>query len=414
MLELTLLERFLVALALGALIGLEREYATYKHRGHSVAGIRTFPLISLFGALCAYLGQTISPWILVVGILLTGALIIVAYFLISQHSHYIGGATSEVAGFLVFFIGLLCIYDEVTLAVILAVAITIILYTRSILHHFAQKISKEEMADTLKFAVIALVILPLLPNQGYGPYGIFNPYLIWLMVVFVLGISFAGYIAIKWFGEKGVILSGLLGGLVSSTAVTKDFAERSKKESKLYKILALGLILANGVMFVRIFILVVAVNKELTGKLILPLVVLAALTAIFSYVLWKKTEDVHSDIKLYSPFTLGPAIKFGIFFAIILAIVRITEVYFSTKGIYLISILSGIVNVDAITISLSQLAKSSLTLEAAKNGILLAALTNIAVKGGIAYSLGGKEFRKIILILFAVLIVVGLLLMFLL
>ena len=315
--DYVILQNFLIALLLGALIGLEREYAVYRKKGHDFAGIRTFPLISLFGALSAYLGVLISPWILVVAIILTGALIVVAYFAIADNDkrkHM--GATSEVAGFLAFFIGVLCYYGEITFAVILAVTITIILYARSFLHHFAMKMKREEMADTLKFAVIALVILPLLPNQGYGPYEIFNPFVIWLMVVFISGISFAGYVLVKWFGERGITLAGILGGLVSSTAVTTGFAQRSKKEKKIYKALALGVILANAIMFVRILIEVFVIHRPLFYKMLVPFSVLVVVSLGFSYILWRKAGEAKGKMKLSSPFTLGPALKFGVFFAV--------------------------------------------------------------------------------------------------
>ena len=171
--DLAILQNFLIALALGALIGLEREYARFRKRGHDYAGIRTFPLIALFGALSAYLGELISLWILIVGILLAGILVIVAYFVIVKGSKAHFGATSEMAGFLTFFLGVLAYYGEITFAVVLAVAITIILYARSMLHHFAEKMKKREMADTLKFAVIAFVILPFLNDILYSPFGIF-------------------------------------------------------------------------------------------------------------------------------------------------------------------------------------------------------------------------------------------------
>ena len=187
MAEIALFKSIFVALALGALIGLEREYARYRKRGQIYAGIRTFPLIALFGALTAYFGDTISQWILVVGALLTGLLIIAAYFIASekttrQHT----GATSEVAGFITFFIGVLSYYNEIQLASVIAIVMAILLYARSLLHNFARKIKREELVDTLKFAVVAFVILPFLPNKGYGPLGFFNPYLFWLIVVFVL------------------------------------------------------------------------------------------------------------------------------------------------------------------------------------------------------------------------------------
>jgi uncharacterized membrane protein (DUF4010 family) len=412
--EYSLLQNFLIALLLGALIGLEREYAKYRKKGHDFAGIRTFPLISLFGALAAYLGVLISPWILVVAIILVGVLIIMAYFAISSNDkrqHM--GATSEVAGFLAFFIGILCYYGEITFAVVLAVTITVILYARSFLHHFAMKMKRQEMADTLKFAVIALVILPLLPNQGYGPHELFNPFVIWLMVVFISGISFAGYVLMKWFGEKGIELAGILGGLVSSTAVTTSFSQRSKKEKKIFKALALGVILANTLMFIRILIEVFVIHRPLFYTLVLPMSILILVSLGFSYVLWRKASDTKGKMELASPFTLGPALKFGIFFAVILALVKLADVYLSSRGVYLVSFISGFADVDAITVSLSQLAKTTLSLDIAKTGILIAALTNVAVKGGIAYWFGDrKKFGKIVAGLYLVLIAMGVALIF--
>jgi uncharacterized membrane protein (DUF4010 family) len=278
-----------------------------------------------------------------------------------------------------------------------------------VLHKFAEKISPKEMASTLKFAVIAFVILPFLPNKGYGPLEIFNPFIIWLMVVFISGISFFGYVLMKWFGERGITLAGILGGLVSSTAVTMSFAARSKREKSSYKALAVGVMLANGVMFIRILIEVFVLNGELFISMLLPLLVLALITVAFSYFIWRKAKEIKGKIDLGSPFTLGPALKFGIFFALILALVKVADVYFSSKGVYLVSFLSGFADVDAITVSLSQLAKGSLLLKTARKGIILAALTNVAVKGGIAWWFGGRKFGRIILSLFLILIVTGLL-----
>ncbi len=414
MLELSLAYKLLVALALGSLIGLEREYARYRKRGHDYAGIRTFPLISLFGALCAYLGEKVSVWILLLGILLTGALIITAYFVMTRKQAVHFGATSELAGFLTLFIGILSYYGEITLALVLAVTITIILYTRSILHHFAEKIKEKELSDTLKFAVISFIILPFLPNQSYGPHGLFNPYLTWLMVIFISGIGFAGYVLMKWFGEKGITLTGILGGLVSSTATTLSFAEKSVKEKKIMRALVSGVILANGVMFIRILIVVATLNRELFLSLFLPVSALILVTAIFSFFFWRKIGQVKSRIHLSSPFRLVPALKFGGFFALIIALVKLAEVYFSDNGVYAVSLISGFADVDAITISLSQLAKGPLALETAKNGIILAALTNMAVKGGMAYWFGGKSFGRMVLAFFAALILLGIALLVLL
>ena len=407
MVDFTVFQNFFVALALGALIGLEREYARYQKRTHDYAGIRTFPLIALFGALSAYLGNLYSVYVLIAGIVLMGLLIVVAYMAVNKKTSAYPGATSEVAGFLTFFLGVLAYQGETLVATVLAVAITLILYARSMLHRFAEKMEKKEMADTLKFVVIAFVILPFLPDKGYGPLEIFNPHFIWLMVVFISAISFAGYISMKWFGERGVTLAGLLGGLASSTAVTSSFALRSTKEYGIYRSLAMGVILANGVMFIRILIEVFVLNTQLFGQVVLPLGILAVVTVIFSYWLWRKAASVKGKVKVSSPFSLAPALKFALFFTAVLALVKVAHYYLLSEGIYLISFLSGFADVDPITLTLSQLAKNGLALETAQDGIIIAALTNIATKAGVAYWLGGKEFSKIIVSFFAVLIVLG-------
>ena len=406
--EIILLRNFLIALALGALIGLEREYARYKKKGHDFAGIRTFPLITLLGALAAYFGDLYSIWIFVTSIILIGVLIILAYFALSQdHEEKHTGTTSEVAAFLAFFIGAISYYGEILLAVSLTIAITIILYARSFLHHFAERIKPKEIEDTLKFTIIAFVILPLLPNKEYL-FSLFNPYIIWLMVVFISAISFAGYVLMKRFGDKGIGLAGLLGGLVSSTAVTSSLAERSKSEEKISTLFALGVILATGVTFIRVLIEIAVVNLKLFTELLIPLIILAFICGLFSLFLSSRAKkETTGRMEFSSPIKLRKALKFAAIFAVILALVKLSNTFLDTNGVYLVSFLSGLANLDAITLSLSQLARNSLMQETAKNGIIIAVLTNLAVKGGIAYYFGSKNFREIIISFFVFLIVIG-------
>ncbi|MBI1968595.1 MgtC/SapB family protein [Candidatus Woesearchaeota archaeon] len=407
--NLFLLRNLLIALALGAFIGLEREYARYKKRGHDYAGIRTFPLITLFGALAAYFSDLLSPWIFFISILLLGILILLAYVFSNQGKLPRIGATSEVAGFLAFFIGALSYYGEILLAIILTIAITIILYARSVLHELAERIQPKEMAGVIKFLVITFIILPLLPNRWYGPYDSINPYLIWLMVVLISGIGFAGYIALKWFGEKALSITGLLGGLVSSTAVTMQFARRSKKEAALSRALATGVILANGVMFLRVLLVTAVVNLALFWSLFLPVAGLILLTAIFGYVLLQKMKKNNGKMQLSSPLTLKPAVQFALLFAVILALIKITSVFFAAKGIYVLSFLAGSVELDAIVLSLSQLAKNGILQETAQKGVLLAVVGQLLVKGSLAYWLGGKAFRKLVVSSFALMVALGVL-----
>jgi uncharacterized membrane protein (DUF4010 family) len=434
MVDFILIQTFLIALALGAIIGLEREHAQYKKLTVSTyGGVRTFPLIALFGALSAYLGSIISIWLLIANTLIMGFLIVIAYYVSSLNNDQINsdisvkakkiigkekkqksrikvlGVTSEIAGMLTYFLGVLVFLGEATLATVLAISIAIILYSRSAVHNFVKKLKQEELTSTLKFAVIAFVILPFLPNKGYGPFEMFNPYVIWLMVVFISGISLVGYILMKHFGERGIELTGIFGGLVSSTAVTTSFAEQSKRYKKILKPLMLGVILANSIMFVRVLIEVFAINRELFWMMLPALSILFVLSVIIAFIIWKNSSRIKKEVDLSSPFTIGPALKFGAFFALILALVKVANVYFPTNGVYLVSFLSGFADVDAITLSLSQLAKSEISLALAKRGILLATLTNVATKGGIAYLFGSKEFGKRILVLFSFLIVAGVL-----
>ncbi len=398
MLEVDLLQKFLVALLLGALVGLEREYTSHKKRTQEYAGIRTFPLISLFGALSAYLADVFTVYIIIAAVLILGGLIVVSYTLMNRRRKYIG-ATSQVAGFLVFFIGVISFQGHFRLATILAIVMTIILYARSFLHHLAERIKPKELADTLKFAVIAFVILPFLPNKTYW---LFNPFIIWLMVVFITGISFVGYILMKWFGNKGLVMTAILGGIASSTATTTSFAERSRNV-KFFRTLAAGVILANAVTFIVTLVEVFVLNRELFLALLLPLLVLAALGVLGSYLLWRNPHEINSSLELTSPFTLAPALKFGVFFAVILALVSIGNTYFSTEGVYLVSFLSGFATVDAVALSLAQLAGEGLALTTARNGILLALLTNMTVKGGLAWWFGSRKFSAVVLWVFALL-----------
>jgi len=412
MIEFALIGNFILALALGALIGLEREYARYRKHAHDYAGIRTFPLIALFGALSAFFGDIINPWILIAGILLIGTLIIISYLVLSRGNKRYHGATSEVAGFLAFFMGVLSYFGEVQLAVVLTVIITVILYSRSVLHNFAQHLKKEEMRSTLIFAVIAFVVLPFLPNKGYGPYELFNPFLFWLMVVFISGISFVGYILMRWVGEKGMVLSAMLGGLASSTAVTLSFSERSKQQLKLHRALALGVILANGVMFSRVLLEMFVLNIALFLQVLPIMIILILITAGFSYFIWKGTASAKEKIELASPLTLKPALKFAGIFALVLAFLKLAQVYLSSHGVYLVSFLSGLAETDAITISLSQLAGTSLPLETAGRGVIIAVIANVVAKMGIVLFFGEQKFSRIVVGVFGLLIAVGIGLLF--
>lgn len=229
--------RFGVALGIGILVGLQREYAEYsvdKNRADMFAGVRTFALLGLLGCSAAYLADiTASIWLLIVISLVVGTLITVAYLIIAWRSQEVG-LTTEVAAILTLLTGALAYWDQITMAAAIGVATTVLLALKFELRTLVTQITREDIYATLRFAVITVIILPILPDQGLGPapFDVLNPYKIWLMVVLISGISFLGYVLNKLVGARqGIGLTGLLGGLTSSTAVTMSFSQRSQTQT---------------------------------------------------------------------------------------------------------------------------------------------------------------------------------------
>jgi len=402
---------FLIAIALGVLVGLEREFALSREKKESFGGIRTFTLVSILGALVGYLASIYSFWILVAGIVCFAVFAIVFYLTESQITKSLG-ATTEIASFTVFIIGMLCMSGQLRLAVISAIVVTLFLSLKGPLHTFVHKVSKEDIYSTLKFAIIAFVILPFLPNQVYGPYGVFNPYKIWLIVVLISGISFIGYIAMKTVGaKKGMGLTGFLGGFVSSTAVSMSMSNTSKKITKMVNPFVFAMVIASSTMFFRVLVIIGILNKAILPKLLIPLIAMGVTGAIAALFVWTRKEKVsekEKDVKISSPFTIKPALKFAVFFIIVLFIAKIGFQYLGSKGMYLTALLSGLADVDALTVSVAELTRTGgITASVGVFSVVIAVIVNTIVKAGIANIFGSSEFKKKINIIFAAIIVVG-------
>jgi len=404
--------KVLIALAIGALIGIERERKQYDKQ--EFAGIRTFTIIALFGILSAYLSQFYNNFIILAFL---GLIFIVglSYYRSTLQDDDIG-ITTEVVAMVTFILGALCFTEEgLFIAPIIAIIITALLAYKSYLHHFIQHVSEKELINTLKFLIIAFVILPLLPNETFGPLGVFNPYQIWLIVVFISAISYVGYVAIKVIGpEKGLSLTGLIGGLVSSTAVTTAMAARVKETEVLIRIAVFATVLSSSMMFFRVLFEVLIINTSLTPLLIVPMLSMGVTGIILAFLVLKKSENKNVDakIKLSNPFSLKPALIFGLLFIGILFLTKFADIYFGNAGLYVTSLISGLADVDAITISMALLAKDTISYDIAVNAITLAAISNTLVKFIIALFFGTRQFGKIIGIIFAVIIAVGLLSIF--
>lgn len=431
---------FILSILLGALIGAQREIKQQKEKLKDFAGFRTFTFISLLGFLIGFLALKIleNEFLIVISIIAIFSSSIVSYFAVTKIKPHEVSTTTEITYIITFLIGIMISLEYYYFSITLAILVTTILFLGNALHKFAKSLKNYEIFATLKFAIISLVILPILPNKNYTPldlpfFGeilknqslisqqilsqldVFNFYYIWLMVVLISGIAFVGYILMKTIGaEKGIQITGFLGGLMSSTALTSSFSIESKKLNYLSYALVVGTVIACSTMFFRIILEVAIINPTLLPKVTLMLTLMGLAGYGGAYVLYKKTKLNHvKSLDIKSPFMLGPALKFALFFVTIIFFSKLFTIYFGNSGIYLISFFSGFADVDAITITLASLAaEGSITQSTAQIGILIAAFANTIFKGGIAYFLGSKNFFKGILILFSIIMGVGLLISF--
>lgn len=405
--------RFAAALLIGALVGLEREYVQQRSGEQEFGGIRTFSLMSLLGAVAAYLTEDFGIVVFVIAYL--GLVLLLWASNLSTAMRGIEeGITSEIAALLVPLLGAMVIWDYAAVAGAMGVMTALLLALKPRLHDLARRMSAADLRATLEFALISAVILPLLPNRGFGPFGVLNPFQIWLLVVFVSGIGFFGYVLMKVLGtEQGIGVTGLLGGLVSSTATTLSFAGRSKVNEALSTVLARGILLASSVMFPRVLIEVAVVNSALIPRVILPIGAMFIASVLVFFFMWRVKDaderDEPGKVELSNPLRLQTAITFGLVFAVVLVVVRAANEYFGSAGVYIASLLTGITDVDSITLSVSELALGG-TLEprVASIAIVIASLMNTTAKGVMALVLGSPALRKTIVRAFGIVLLVGL------
>ncbi len=411
--RLQLFYRFGVALVLGLFVGLQREYA-YRDRGERdgelLAGARTFPLIALLGAASALAAAELkNAWPFAITVIAIGVLFATGHF--RQARRQETGLTTETAVLVTFFTGALCYWDYLRLGAALGVGTAVLLSLKVQTHSLARSLDREDVFATLKFAVITVIVLPLLPQQGYGPspFDVVVPYNVWLMVVLISGISFLGYVLIKVVGpRRGVGLTGILGGLASSTAVTLSVAERSRDTRGLDRPFALAVMLAWGIMFVRVIVEVAVINPSLLATVWMPIlgVCLAGLAYCGYLYGVQPSDDQEEPQTVRNPFRLVPAITFGVLYAVILVLSNWAQGYFGDAGVYLSSVVAGLADVDAITLSMARLHESGeLGAQTATRAIVIAAAANTVLKGGIVALTGTRGLRRAVVP--GVLLIVG-------
>ena len=400
-----------IALAIGLLIGLERGWHIRdKGEGMRIAGLRTYGLIALLGGLWGILAQQ-------AGIVLMGfAFLSLTFVLLIAYSNSLKkfedySITSIVASLITFTLGTLAVFGYTTLASATAVVITLLLGFKPLLHGWLNKLEQHELEATLKLLLISVVMLPILPDRSFDPWGVLNPYLIWWMVVLIAGISYLGYFAVRILGNRhGPVLTGIFGGLVSSSALTINLSRLSGAYQNMQDALAAGILAACATMFFRILILTFILNPDLFQLLLPSLALMGIMTCLMAYLFWKHAPEFQADeeIRLQNPFQLGMAIKFGVFLVSILLLSKVLKIYFGDMGAYVLAAVSGLADVDPITLSMSQMSKAGLGREVAAHAILIAAAVNSVIKSIVAFVIGDRALGLRVGATLAIAVVAGL------
>jgi uncharacterized membrane protein (DUF4010 family) len=393
--------RFVVALGIGLAAGIERGWKLRDEpTGQREAGIRTFTILALIGFAAGVGAAPLGGLFAAAVALGVSAFVVILYYFDLATPGADRGATTEVAAFLVFLLGALAGAGEVLAAAIAGVVLVFLLDLKAELHAFLRRVQELELTAGIKLLVVSVVLLPVLPNQGFGPGAVLNPYELWWAVVVIAAIGFAGYIAMRVVGaKKGAVMMGLLGGLVSSTSLTVSAARSSKTAPAASPALAAAVATAQSVMFIRTGLVVAALNASLLQYIVLPLA-FGALTSI-ACALWLMrralAEQDDQPIEPGSPDMLGDAMKFVLVVACVLIVAHYAQRYAGDIGVVLAGLLSGAIDVDAASVSASRLSGGEMhqaTLAAAGLSVAAALVSNSVVKGLIARTQGAAVFAK--------------------
>lgn len=387
------LPAFVTSLGIGLLIGLERERSPAAK-----AGLRTFALVALFGTVSALLSdETGSPWLLLGGVLIVGIMTVAAY-LRDKSPGSDPGTTTVAAIVMCYGLGALVWYDYSTLAVMLAITTTILLYYKSELRGITQSLTRRDLISILQFSVLTFIILPILPDRNYGPYNALNPHQVWLMVVLISGISLSGYIALRLAGERyGAPLLGLLGGLVSSTATSLAYARHNRENPRIIQLSVVVILLANLMVPLRLAVLGTVVSPDILPTL-LPILGTGMIFGLASAAYWyRKLLEKSATVvpRIGNPAEIRAALGFGLIYALVLFSSAWISDVAGSRGVYAIALVSGLTDVDATTLSsLRLLALGKLQVMQAATAISLALLSNICFKLGLVFFIGGPVLGR--------------------
>lgn len=394
-----------IALGLGLIVGLQRESAESK-----LAGLRTFPLVTLLGSVCALLAPTTGGWVVAAGLLGVAAATAMGNAARLKEEGSDPGITTEVALLLMYGLGAYTVLGDGATAIVLGGTIAVLLHFKAELHGVVGRLDRRELRAIMQLVLLALVVLPVLPDATIGPFAVFNPREMWLMAVLIVGLSLAGYIALKFRGENaGIVAGGLLGGLISSTATTVGWARRTRERADVSRAAGLVILIASTVVYGRVLVEIAAVARPFLATAAPPILALGAAMALAAAAFWLSSRG-RAPVSLdgQSPADLKTAFTFAAMYVVVLFAVSYAKQRAGTRGLYVVSALSGLTDVDAITLSVARLTGSR-QIDPAQGWrlIVVALLSNLVFKGAMAALLGDGRLRRLILVLFGIQLAVG-------
>ena len=408
---------FATALLIGAMIGIEREKRKAESGAGATGGLRTFILIALVGASAGWLSKTTStPWLLVVSLVAVTVLVLAGYLLESRAKPNDLGLTTEVAAIATFLLGAMATIGHTALAVGLAIAAAAVLAYKQPLHGAVAKLGWDDVYAGLRLLIASFIVLPLLPNRALDPWGALNPYSIWLQVLLISGLSLVGYAATRWLGsDRGLALTGITGGLVSSTAVTLSFVQQSREPGGVgaHSALAGGIVLAWCIMFARVITEVLVVNRALVTSILVPFGAMGIVAGLVAWIYFRRharsrgnAVAISHDVTVKNPFSLTAAAKVAAFLTAVLLVVKVVQQNLPAKGVYVVAALAGLADVDAIALSMAEAARSG-DPRISVNAIVIAAVTNTVVKCGMVVMLGASALKLQVLVATAAILATG-------
>lgn len=398
-------EKLGLALMLGLLVGMQREKSASQ-----LAGLRTIPLVTVFGTVAGLLAKDLGPWVLAAGMLGVVGISVIGNLHKLRAGEPEPGLTTEFALLLMYALGAYLVFGPHVVCIAVGGGVAVLLQFKPELHGFVRRLEDLDVRAIMQFVLLAFIVLPVLPNRTFGPFDVINPYDIWLMVVLIVGISLGGYIIYKFFGQQaGIVFGGVLGGVISSTATTAGFARRTREAPDSSRVAALVIMIATTIVYIRVLLEIQLVAPRFLPTAAPRIGAMMAVSVLLCALWWWRIPREKSELpEQENPAEIKPAIFFGLMYAFILLLVAAVRHYLGSSALFLVAGISGLTDMDAITLSTSRLVHAG-QLEP-RNGwqmIVLAAMSNLVFKAGMVATLGSRELLKEIAVLFGLSMVGG-------